>query len=342
MGVQLGNIIPKKEIELAELAGKKIAIDAHNNLYQYLSIIRDRLTGEPLKDSKGRITSHLSGLFYRTANLIDAGIKLCFVFDGEPPTFKKKTIEKREEAKEEAKKKWEEALKRGERAITYAQAAAVLTDEMIEDAKKLLKYMGVPYVQAKSEGEAQCAFMCKNGDVDFSASQDYDSILFGSPKLVRNISITGRRKLPRKEVYIEIKPEVIELKEVLKFLGVNLEQLITIGILVGTDYNPGGIKGIGPKKALALVKENKTLKKILEKVKWEFDVNAEDILEYYKKPPIAKKYKLKWEEPNREKLIEFMVEEHDFSKERVEKVIDKLMQRFRGGVQASLTGWFNR
>ena len=218
MGVQLGDIIPKEEIELHELSGMKIAIDAHNNLYQYLSIIRDKLTGEPLKDSKGRITSHLSGLFYRTANLIEIGIKPCFVFDGEPPEFKKITLEERIEAKEKAREKWEEALEKGEKAITYAQAAAVLSEEMIEDAKKLLDYMGIPWVQAKSEGEAQCAYMCKKGDVDFSASQDYDSLLFGSPFLIRNISISGKRKLPRKEIYIEIKPEIIELKKVLEEL----------------------------------------------------------------------------------------------------------------------------
>ena len=299
MGVQLGDIIPKKEVELAELAGKKVAIDAHNNLYQYLSIIRDKLTGEPLRDSKGRITSHLSGLFYRTANLIEVGIKPCFIFDGEPPEFKKITLEERKEMKEEARKKWEEALEKGEKAITYAQAAAVLSEEMIEDAKKLLDYMGIPWVQAKSEGEAQCAYMCKKGDVDYSASQDYDSILFGSPSLVRNISITGKRKLPRKEVYIEIKPEIIELKRVLEELGINLDELIIIGILVGTDYNPGGIRGIGPKKALSLVKKHKNLNKILEEIEWNFEISAKDIFEFFKNPPIEKKYKLIWEEPDR-------------------------------------------
>ena len=342
MGVQLGDIIPKKEVELAELAGKKVAIDAHNNLYQYLSIIRDKLTGEPLRDSKGRITSHLSGLFYRTANLIEVGIKPCFIFDGEPPEFKKITLEERKEMKEEARKKWEEALEKGEKAITYAQAAAVLSEEMIEDAKKLLDYMGIPWVQAKSEGEAQCAYMCKKGDVDYSASQDYDSILFGSPSLVRNISITGKRKLPRKEVYIEIKPEIIELKRVLEELGINLDELIIIGILVGTDYNPGGIRGIGPKKALSLVKKHKNLNKILEEIEWNFEISAKDIFEFFKNPPIEKKYKLIWEEPDREKIIEFMVEEHDFSRERVEKVVDKLLAAQTRGMQSSLASWFKK
>lgn len=339
MGVQLSGIVPGKELELHHLSGKKIAIDAYNTLYQFLSIIRDRMTGEPLRDSKGRTTSHLSGLFYRTSNLIEAGIKPAFVFDGKPPEFKKKTIEEREKIKEEARKKWEKALEKGEKAITYAQAAAVLKDEMIEGSKKLLEYMGIPWVQALSEGEAQCAYMCKKGSVDFTGSQDFDSLLFGSPRLVRNLSITGKRKLPRKEVYIEIKPEVIELKETLSALGISQKQLIIIGILVGTDYAPG-IEKVGPKTALKLVKKHKSLEKILENVKWEAEVDAEEIFNFFLNPPVTERCKIEWREPNREKIIEFMVEEHDFSKERVEKVVDKLEQAFASGRQTSLKGWF--
>ena len=339
MGVQISGIVPKKSIELIHLSGKKIGIDAFNTLFQFLSIIRDRMTGEPLRDSKGRITSHLSGLFYRTVNWLEVGIKPVFVFDGEPPEFKKKTIEAREEAKKEAKKKWEEAKKKGEKAITYAQAAAQLSDEMVEDSKKLLDYMGIPWVQAKSEGEAQCAYICKKGDVDIAGSQDFDALLFGSPRLVRNLSITGRRKLPRKEAYIEIKPEIIELKEVLSSLEINQKQLIIIGILVGTDYAPG-VKGVGPKTALKLVKKFKTLDKILKNVKWEANTDAKEILNFFLKPPVTDKYKLEWKAPDREKLIEFMVEEHDFSRERVEKVVSKLQQAFSSGRQLSLKGWF--
>lgn len=339
MGVNLGNIVPKKTVELPDLSGKKIAIDAYNALYSFLSIIRDRTTGEPLRDHLGRITSHLSGLFYRTGKIVEIGIKPIFVFDGEPPKFKKKTIETRLTAKEEALKKWEEAIKKGEEAKTYAQATSELTDEMVKDSKKLLEGMGIPFVQAPSEGEIQCAYMCKKGDVWSSASQDYDSLLVGSPRLVRNLNITGKRKLPRKETYIEIKPEIIELKEVLTTLKIKQEQLIVMGILVGTDYNPGGIKGFGPKKSLELVKEYKTLDKVLEKVEWNFDVDAHDIYNFFLNPPTTDNYTIEWKEPDEEKIIEFMVEEHDFSKERVEKVIEKLKQRFKEGRQSSLAGW---
>ena len=339
MGVSLGNIIPKKEIEIIELSGKTIAIDAYNNLYQYLTIIRDRMTGEPLKDNSGRVTSHLSGLLYRTSSLIETGIKPVFVFDGKPPDFKKKTIEKREEAKKEAKEKWKEALEKGEEAITYAQATAKLTNDMVEDAKKLLDAMGIPYLVAKSEGEAQCAFMCSQKSVDFAASQDFDSLLFGSSYLVRNLSISGKRKIPKKDTYIEVKTELIELEQVLSSLGIKREQLIIIGLLVGTDYNEG-IEQVGPKTALKLVKEYKTLKKVLDNVEWKDEIDPEIIYDFFLNPPVIENYDIEFKDPDKDKIIKFMVEEHDFSKERVEKVIERLQSQ--KDKQVSLKGWLEK
>lgn len=342
MGVQISSIIPSKEIELAELSGKVIAIDAFNALFQFLSIIRDRMTGEPLKDHEGRVTSHLSGLFYRTANLIEVGIKPVYVFDGEPPEFKKQTLEAREELKEEAEKKWEEALEKGEPAFKYAQAASRMTDEMVEGTKELLDYMGLPCVQSISEGEMQCAFMCKKGSVWASASQDYDSLLVSSPRLVRNLSISGKRKMPGKELYIEVKPELVELKKALAELGITQQQLIIIGILVGTDYNPNGVKGIGPKTALKLVKEHKTLENVLKNVEWNFEIDAKDIYEFFLNPPVTEEYEIKWKAPDREKIVKFMVEEHDFARDRVEKVVDKLQESYNKTFQSSLRGWISK
>ncbi|MFH7880807.1 MAG: flap endonuclease-1 [Candidatus Aenigmatarchaeota archaeon] len=342
MGVQIGSIIPKKEIEIKDLVGKKIAIDAFNALYQFLAIVRDKDTGEPLKDSKGRITSHLSGLFYRTVNLIEEGIKPVYVFDGEPPKFKKVTQERREEIKKEAEEKLRLAIEEGriEDVLKYAQATARLTKELVDDAKKLLELMGIPYVQAPSEGEMQAAYMAKKGDVWASASQDYDSLLVGSPRLIRNLNLTGRRKLPNKEVYVEIKPELIELEEVLKNLGITREQLILIGLLVGTDYNPEGIENIGPKKALKLVKEKKTLENILKEIEWKFDVSAQEIYDFFLNPPVTDNYNLVWKEPNEEGLIKFMVEEHNFSEERIRNAIEKIKQAMEKQQQKSLSRWF--
>lgn len=331
MGIQLGKLIQGKEIELEELKGKKIGIDAFNFIFQFLSIIRDRETGEPLKNSKGQVTSHLSGIFYRTANLLSAGVKSVWVFDGESPEFKA-VIEERKQIREEAMRRLEEARKIGdiEEIRIAAQQTAVLTDEMIEQSKHLLELMGVPVVQAPSEADAQVAYMTKNKSVNFAASQDWDVLLFGSPFLVRNLSISGRRKLPRREEYVQIKPELIELKYVLNELQINHDQLILIGMLVGTDFNPG-IKGIGPKKALLLVKQQKNLKNILSVIDWDAQfkgesISAQEIFDFFKNPPITEKFDLAWKQPNSEALRKLMVDEFEFSQERIEKALKTLEQ----------------
>ncbi|HIP75105.1 MAG TPA: flap endonuclease-1 [Thermococcus paralvinellae] len=338
MGVQIGELIPRKEIEIENLNGRKIAIDALNAIYQFLSIIRQR-DGTPLMDSKGRITSHLSGLFYRTINLMEAGIKPTYVFDGKPPEFKKRELEKRAEVRGEAEEKWREALARGdlEEAKKYAQRASKVNEQLIEDAKKLLELMGIPWVQAPSEGEAQAAYMASKGKVWASASQDYDSLLFGAPRLVRNLTITGKRKLPGKDVYVEVKPELIVLEEVLKELKIDREKLIELAILVGTDYNPGGIKGIGPKKALEIVRHSKDPLKKYQKMS---DVDLYAIKEFFLNPPVTDDYRLVWKMPDEEGILKFLCDEHDFSEERVKNGLERLKKAIRSGRQSTLESWF--
>ncbi len=233
VGVDLGDLIIRKTLTLQQLRDKSIAIDGYNALYQFLTVIRQP-DGTPLMDSRGRITSHLSGIFYRTINLLEEGIKPAYVFDGKPPEIKEMEIAKRKALKEEAIKKYEEALQAGDlkAARMYAMQAARLKEDMVNEVKRLLDAMGVPWVQAPSEGEAQAAYLAIKGDVWASASQDYDSILYGAPRLVRNLTISGKRKLPRIEEYVEIQPELILLDEVLKQLGLTREQLIDMAILI--------------------------------------------------------------------------------------------------------------
>ena len=341
MGVNLKEIVEesKQTIEIENLAGKVIVFDAFNILYQFLSVIRDKDTGEPLRDSKGRITSHISGLFYRTVNFIEKGIKPVYVFDGEPPKFKKREIEERLKAKEEAYKKWEEAIETGEKAITYAQATSVLTKEMVEESKELLSYMGIPVIQAASEGEAQAAYIVQKGYAYASASQDYDSLLFGSPRLVRNLSIEGKRKLPRKEVYVEIKPEIIELQNLLNKLKITREQLIMVGLLIGTDYNEG-IKGYGPKKALEAVRIYKSFENL--KKHFKFEEYIDEVYSFFLNPNVNEKIEIKFGETNEEKILKFMVDERNFSEERVKNALEKLKEGLKKGKQTSLASWFKK
>ena len=335
MGIQIFDILPKKELEIESLSGKIIAVDAFLWLHQFLSIIRQP-DGTPLKDSQGRVTSHLSGIFYRSAKLIENGLKLVYVFDGPTNEFKRSTVEERKALKDQAEIRWQGALSIGDldAAKKAAQMTSKLTNEMIEQSKILIDYMGIPIIQAPSEGEAQCAYLCQKDFVYGVSSQDSDSLLFNSPRLIRNLSMTGKRKLPRQDVYIEIKPEIIELSDALKELGITREQLIVIGLLVGSDYNPG-IKGYGPKKALDLVKKEKSLRKVLEKVEWNFETPAEEIYNFYLNPPLEKNINIEFKQPQPEKIIKFMVDEYEFSQERIEKAIKSLTST----KQRSLGSW---
>jgi len=320
-----------------------VAIDAYNTLYQFLSIIRG-LDGRPLTDRTGRVTSHLSGLLYRTANFVEIGIKPVYVFDGKPPVLKKVEIARRVEAKKEATQKYREALRRGklEEAKMYAQATARLRDYMVEDSKRLLNLMGIPWFEAPSEGEAQTAYMASSGEVWAAASQDYDSLLFGASRLVRNIAITGRRKLPRKKVYVEVEPEVVELEQVLKELGIDREQLVALGILVGTDFNPDGIKGIGPKTALSLVKKHKTLEEVVKQFDAsEFPVDPREIRDIFLKPEVASDYSPRWQRPDLNGVAGFLCGERDFSEARVRTAVEKMLDAFKKREERkTLEKWF--
>jgi flap endonuclease-1 len=322
MGVNLKDIIPHRKINFEDLKGKVIAIDALNSLYQFLASIRQP-DGTPLMDSQKRVTSHLSGLLYRTVRLINLGIKPVYVFDGEHPELKKQEIEQRRERKAEAEKEWKKAIseKRLEDAKKFAKRTSKFTDEMLEDSKTLLDLMGVPHVQAPSEGEAQCVHLCEKGDAWATGSQDYDSLLLGTKRLIRGLTLSGSFEL-----------ELISLEETLKNLNITREQLIDIAILVGTDFNEG-IKGIGPKKALKIVKEDK-----LNELK--IDFNFQKVREIFLKPKVTDDYKINFQEPDTEKLVEFLCKEHDFSETRVRKAAGNLKDALKELSQKDLSAWF--
>ena len=328
LGVNLRGIVPKTVVKLEDLSGKTLAIDAYNTLYQFLSIIRQP-DGTPLKDNTGKVTSHLSGLLYRTSNLVELGIKPIFVFDGKPPVLKAAEIQRRKQVKVEAELLYKKAVIKGDmvKARRFAQATTSMKDYMKDDAQRLLDLMGLPWFQAPSEGEAQAAHMTRRGDADYCASQDYDSLLFGAPMLLRNVTISGRRKLPRKNVYIDVVPEVFTLDKVLKECGITHEQLIDVGILIGTDFNPDGIKGLGPKTALKLIKEHGTLENALPHIKnAEFPHPPQQIREIFLHPEVRSDYTLEWKDPNVDGIVNFLVREKDFSENRVRKAVEKMQE----------------
>jgi flap endonuclease-1 len=339
MGVNLKELVTKKPITFEELKGKVLAVDGYNILYQFLTTIRTP-DGRPLTDSKGRVTSHLIGLFSRTTNFLRQGLKPAFVFDGKVPELKHQELKKRAEAKMEAQKKYEAAAAVEDVAgmQKYGGRTARLTKEMVEEAKTLLTLLGIPVVQAPSEGEAQASFMVRQGDAWAVVSQDYDSLLYGADRLIQNLSIAGRRKKSGVLGTIIVKPEMIEFRGVLSELGVTHDQLIALAMLVGTDYHPGGVKGIGPKKALALVKEQKSPGKIFEEAKWSehCSVPWQKIFELFKEMPVTKDYELKFRAPDKEKVTRFLVGEHDFGAERVESALAELQEQHSKRAQKGL------
>jgi flap endonuclease-1 len=321
MGVNLKDIILHEPLNFEDLKGKTIAIDALNSLYQFLASIRQP-DGTPLMDSKNRVTSHLSGLLYRTVRLIQLGIKPIYVFDGEPPKLKEREILERRESKENAHIEWKKAIseERLEDAKKFARRTSKLTDEMLDDSKRLLEFMGVPYVQAPSEGEAQCVELCKKNDSWAVGSQDYDALLLGAPRLVKGLTLSGTFELT-----------IVHLEKVLNELGITREQLIEIAILVGTDFNDG-IKGIGPKKALKIVRENR-----LSEIQFDFDFN--EVRNIFMNPVVTDDYSLEWKNPDISAMVEFLSKEHDFSEERVRKAGENLAVAFKEFSQKGLGEW---
>lgn len=345
MGLQFKELVIKKEISISYLKGKILAVDSMNLLYQFLTTIRG-IDGSPLTDNQGHVTSHLIGLFSRTTHLMEKGLKLAFVFDGKAPEIKQKTWEKRTSIKHEASLKLKEAEESGniQDMKKFASRTAILTKEMIEESKKLILALGCPIIQAPSEGEAQATHLVKTGHAYASVSQDYDNLIFGCPTLIRNLSIEGKRKKAGKFGYQKINPEIILLKEVLDHLQLSLDQLIIVAILVGTDYNPGGVKGIGPKNAIKLVKEFKDdFEALLQKVEWKKhypDLGWKELFDTIKNIPVTNDYKLEWKSINEKAVIQLLVEEHNFSLERVQGKLDDLKKTQAPMAQKGLNSFF--
>lgn len=340
MGLDLKPLVKSSPITISELSGKVIAIDAYNTIYQFLATIRG-ITGELLTNNNGEVTSHLSGLFYRNVNLLAENIKLIYIFDGKPSPLKSKEIDRRRQVKQDALNKYQEAVTAGrfEDARKYGQATSVLTDKMVEESKMILALLGIPYIQAPSEGEAAAAQLTQSNIAFACASQDYDSLLFGAKRLIRNLAISGKRKVPNRNVYVDIEPEIIEQQQLLNETGLNLEQLVDIGILIGTDFNPGGIPGIGPKTALKLVREHNKLEKI-EKIEASLaNIPYKEIREVFLKQEAPKINGIEFNEINYDALVNFLCTEKNFSVARVNTSLDKVKKSITNRNQ-SLEKWF--
>ena len=340
MGLDLKPLLIRDKTQLESFSNKIVAIDAYNAIYQFLAIIRGP-EGLHLTDAQGRVTSHITGLFYRNINFLSLGIKPVYVFDGKPPSLKSAEIEHRKQIKKDATIKYERAVSEGnmDDARKFAQQTTSMKDGMIQDSKHLLDLFGIPYIQAPSEGEATAALLTTTGQADVAASQDFDSILFGAKKLVRNFTNSGRRKLPNRNTYIEIEPEIIDYQKNLVELGITREQLIDVGILIGTDFNPDGFERIGPKTAIKMIKEHGRLEDVkqIQGQLEQIDYNA--IRKIFLEPEVANVDKIEFDEIRYDDIIDYMSNERSFSRDRVNSSLNRLKKSLEKKSQ-TLEKWF--
>jgi flap endonuclease-1 len=344
MGVAIGDLVTKKEVDIDFFKDKTIAIDAMNMLYQFVTTIR-QADGTPLKDSKGNITSHLTGLFSRVTKLMSKNIKMVFVFDGKMPELKKLERERREDLKTKALHEFDLAKENNniEEMKKLASRTTRISTNMIEEAKEFISALGIPVITAPYEGEAQASYMVSKGDCDYVSSQDYDCLIYGAPKVVRNLSLTLKRKKINALTYKTILPEVLELSIILKELELTRNQLIALSMIVGTDFNIGGIKGLGPKKGLKLVKEfGEDFEGLFTKIEFnkQFNIEWKDVFNTIKDMPVTDDYNIKWKKINSEKIIDILVNQHDFTLERVKNTLDELEKEQKSAKQTSLGKFF--
>lgn len=341
MGVKLKDLANPRKTSFENLSGNSIAIDGYNIIYQFLTTIRGP-TGEPLMNSRGKITSHITGLFYRNINLLNNNIRPIYVLDGKPPQLKSTLIKKRKEIREKNQEKYQKAMEEGdqEQARRYAHSMIKINEGIINDVKKILDLMGIQCIQAPAEGEATVAYMNELDLVNYAVSQDYDSLLFGAKRLCRNLTVSGKRRIPRTNRYMNVEPEIIELKEFLRINEINREQLVDIAILIGTDYNPNGFTRIGPKTAIKNIKKYKRIEEI-PKIERELElIDVDQVRNMFLNPDVIKPEIIENKELKKEELISYLCDENDFSEERISNTIKKL-DKVEEQQSETLDKWFN-
>ncbi|KDN72092.1 putative XPG domain-containing protein [Colletotrichum sublineola] len=333
-----------KEGEIKAHFGRKVAIkqDASMSIYSFLIAVRSE--GQQLMNESGETTSHLMGLFYRTLRMVDNGIKPLYVFDGAPPKLKSGELAKRFQRKQEATAGLEEAKETGtaEDVEKFSRRTVRVTREHNAECQKLLKLMGIPYIIAPTEAEAQCAVLARAGKVYAAASEDMDTLTFDTPILLRHLTFSEARKEPIQEVHID---------KVLAGLGMERKQFVDLCILLGCDYlDP--IPKIGPSTALKLIREHGDLETLVEAFKndpkqkyvvpddWPYQDARELFLNPDVRPADDPLCDFKWEKPDMEGLIQFLVTEKGFSEDRVRAGGARLEKNLKSSQQVRLDGFF--
>ncbi|XP_072885556.1 flap endonuclease 1 isoform X1 [Hemitrygon akajei] len=344
MGIQglaklIGDVAPAavKEQQMKSYFGRKVAIDASMSIYQFLIAVRQ--DGNVLQSEDGETTSHLMGMFYRTIRIIENGIKPVYVFDGKPPQLKAGELSKRSERRAEAEKQLANAQETGdtENIERFNKRLVKVTQQHNDECKRLLRLMGVPYIEAPCEAEASCAALVKAGKVYAVATEDMDALTFGTSILLRHMTASEAKKLPIQEFH---------LNKVLQEAGLTQEQFVDLCILLGSDYCET-IRGVGPKRAIDLIRQHKSIEEIVKHIDTSKYTLPEDWMykearQLFLEPEVvqAESVDLKWTEPDEEQLVAFMCGEKQFSEDRIRSGAKKLQKSRQGSTQGRLDDFF--
>ncbi len=341
MGVGLTPILERRRSSLKALKGKSFAIDASIEIHRFLALIR-KSDGTLFTDQSGRPTSHLMGLLTWTSRLItEFSMRLIFVFDGPPNPLKRKTLEARRMLRQKAESEYSQAVSEGDYSRAWSKAVMTgrVTRDILEDSKRLLSMMGVEWLDAPEDAEAQASNMARKGDVWAVGSKDYDCLLYGGPILARYLSIAGQEFLPAQRRSRRLVPEIIKLSENLPRLGIDREQLVDLAILVGTDFNEG-VRGIGPKKALALIRKYGSLEELPEATKNQLPQNIDEVRNVFLQPKVLEAIPSNGSKPDSQGMVQFLVSERAFSLDRVSTIAEKLVRSYEHR-ELGLTKWLS-
>lgn len=339
MGVKLTNLVIRNTIDFSKLAGKIIAVDAPNIIMSLFNFARKNPDGSHaglILDRTQRPISHLYGLLFRTNFFYSKKIFPIFCFDGLDSDLKKLKTKDRLNDFLFTEKLYRIILQSGnrEKAKQIALSKEYMWPNIIKESKQLLGALGVPYINSPASAESQCAKLVKDKIVYCSNSQDYDSLLFGCPRTVQNLSKSRKRKVHGRWTYQKITPVQIDLTENLKGLKIDQFQLVDMAILIGNDYF-SGVKNIGPKHAHKFLLKHKNLEKVIkeEKNTYDFSSLTPSIISKVRKifllPEVVSHYQdLRWNYPNEQKTLSLLCKEHHLNKERVKTNYAKFSTNF--------------
>ncbi|AEN06256.1 flap endonuclease-1 [Halolamina sp.] len=313
-----------EDIPFSELSGSVVAVDAHNWLYRYLTTTVKFTADSVYTTSDGDEVANLLGVVQGLPKFFEADMTPVLVFDGGVTDLKSDEVERRREQRKKAEERKQEAEEAGDsvEAARLEARTQRLTDTIHETTRGLLDRLDVPYIEAPAEGEAQCAHMAATGEVDYAGSEDYDTMTFGAPRTLRQLTSKGH-------------PELMDLQKTLEKHDISYEQLVDVALLMGTDFNEG-VTGYGPKTAVKAVKEHGDIWGVME-AEDVYVANADRVRELFFDPPVTDDYELDLDiDPDLDAARAYVSAEWEVPAEEVERGFERIEESL---VQTGLDDW---